>query len=255
MLPIRTTRQYPSERFTVSDDVRTGAANSIDRTQTGVPLANVVIDDLGILAVGANNTLINAATGAELPNANTITYTFTGIAQAVSPIDGTLSTGLADGPRNLVLVVTHASSIVAMTALVTGKDQYGQTMSELFTITATGTSKTANGLKAFKSITTVALTSASNATANTAGLGFGNVLGLSARVALGGFVQGTFNGVKEATQGTFVDAVATAATTTTGDIRGTYTPNGTLDGAKRVTCFYIAKNGPTDADGFGVTQA
>lgn len=245
----------PSHRITVAEDVRSGAANSADRTKVGVPLFNVVYDDLGLPAVGANNTLINASTSTENPNNTTITYTFTGTAIGVSPQDGTLSTGIADVARNVVAVVTHASSIVAMTILVTGRDVYGATMSELLTVTATGTSKTVNGKKAFKRITSIALTSAGDSTSNTVGIGFGDVLGLNYRCAAGGFIQGAFNGVKEATQGTVVDADATTATTTTGDVRGTYDPNGTLDGAKRIVCVYVSKNGPNDSDGFGVTQA
>ena len=254
-LKTRSNTTFPQHRVSVSDNIRTGNAVSPDSTQIGIPLSNVVVDDLGILAVGANNTLISAATGAENPNNATKSYVFTGTAIGVSPQDGTLSTGTADGPRNVVAVVTHASSIVAMTILIVGRDQYGQAMSELLTITATGTSKTANGKKAFKQITRIDLISAGDSTSNTVGIGFGNVLGLSARPVAGGFIQGTFNGTKEATQGTFVDADVTTATTTTGDVRGTYTPNGTLDGAKRVTCIYVSNNGPTNADGFGVTQA
>lgn len=244
-----------SHRITVAEDVRSGAANSADRTKVGVPLFNVVYDDLGTPVVAVTDAFIKAATGAELPNATTTTYTFTGTAIGVSPQDGTYSTGVADVPRNITVAVTHASSIVATTILVTGKDKYGVTMSEAFSITATGTSKSAAGKKAFKSVTTIAITSAGDSTGNTVNIGFGDVLGACYRVAAGGFIHGAFNGVKEATQGTFVDADATTATTTTGDVRGTYDPNGTLDGAKRVVLVYVSKNGPNDSDGFGVTQA
>jgi len=244
---------FPQHRISNSDNIRSGNALPANRTVTGVPMENVVYDDLGLPVIAVADAFIKAATGAELPNNATKTYTFP--ASAVSPTDGTYNSGVADVGRNVVVNVTHATSIVALTVTVTGTDVWGKTMSELFTITATGTTKTVNGKKAFKTITSIAITSAGDSTTDTANVGFGDVLGASYRVRPGAFIQGTFNGTKEATQGTFVEADATTpATTSTGDVRGTYDPNGTLDGAKRVVLIYVAKNGPTDEDGFGVAQ-
>jgi hypothetical protein len=252
-LPTKATTQFPPYRMSVTDDPRSGNAVSADRTQIGVPLGNVVFDDLGTPENADADALIDAATSTELPNAGTITYTFPGSA---SPVDGANADGVLDVPRNITAAASHASSVVAMTILVSGYDQYGVAMTEQLSIAATGTSQAAAGKKAFKRLVSIAITSAGDATANTLDVGFGNVLGLSARVAPGGFLQGTLSGVKEATQGTFVNADGTSpATSTTGDVRGTYTPNGTLNGSNAVGAYYIAKNGPTDADGFGVAQA
>jgi len=241
-----------THRISVAQDIRSGGANPPNRAVSGVPMANLVYETLTAPAVADVDALIKAATSTELPNNETVTYTFPGSA---SPVDGVDSDGVLDVARNIICQTTHASSIVAMTVLVTGRDIYNQVMSELITVAATGTDESDVGKKAFKTITSIAIASAGNAESNTLNVGFGDVLGLSYRLAPGGFIAGGFNGVKEATQGTVVAADATTATTTTGDIRGTYDPNGTLDGTKDVTLTYVAKNGPLDSDGFGVTQA
>lgn len=242
----------PQHRISVTDNMRSGAAVAPDSTVNGVPLNNVVYEDLGTPELADADALVKAATSTELPNAATKTYTFPGSA---SPIDGVNSDGVLDVPRNVTIAVTHATSIVAMSVTFDGYDQYGRRITETLAVTATGTSKTADGKKAFKSLSSVAITSASDATANTLNAGFGDALGLSYRVAPGGFLQGVFDGTKEGTQGTFVNADASTPSATTGDPRGTYDPNGTLDGAKKVEVYYVAFNGPSVEDAFGKAQS
>lgn len=208
--------------------------------------------DFGAPAVGDADGLINDATGTELPNTETVTYTFP--AANVSPTDEALRLGVLDVPRNVVAVVTHGSSVVAMTILVTGLDVYDVEMSELLTITATGTSKTANGLKAFKEITSVAITAAADAEANTLNLGTGDVLGLPFRVDANDLIQARFDNLVDIA--VFVPAVTTdPATTTTGDVRGTINPNGTLDGTKKLGALFKVAGWTTEEEAYGVTQA
>lgn len=200
------------------------------------------------------NALVSAATGAELPNNATITYTTA--TDGVSPLDGTSkptvtsitdvsgtvrSTWPLDVARNVVLTATHGSSLIAMTCLVTGLDQYGQLMSELLTITATGTSKTATGKKAFKNIISYAFASAGNATTNTAGLAWGNSLGLPYRVDAAERVIPLGNAIVDVS-GTVTKADDTTATTSTGDVRGTYLPASACDGTKKYAVWLV----PTD---------
>lgn len=105
---------------------------------------------------------------------------------------------------------------------VTGKDVYGNTIVET---SASGTSMA--GKKAFKTITSVV--PSANITGAT--VGTGDVLGLPM------FLPGTAYVLKElqdgaaATAGTVVAGVSTAATATSGDIRGTYDPNAACNGA------------------------
>lgn len=135
-------------------------------------------------------------------------------------INGALATlGVAtlDVARNVVAAWTNTAVIT-----VTGTDEYGQTIVES---SASGTSFT--GKKAFKTITRVRVS------ANVTGLtvGTGVLLGLPvflpdvpdvAREAVNAAVPGT--------GGTIVAGDQTAATATTGDVRGTYSPNSAPNG-------------------------
>jgi hypothetical protein len=198
------------------------------------------------------DALLVAATSTELPNAETVTYSYP--AANVSPTDAAYRDGDLLVPRNVVAVVTHGSSIVAMTILVTGEDVYGHTMSELLTVTATGTSKTVNGLKAFATITSVAITSAGNAEANTLNLGTGDELGLPFRVDANDLIQGRFNNLVDVT--VFTPAVTTdPATTTTGDVRGTVNPAGTLNGSTNFGVLFAVAGWDTEEEAYGVAQA
>lgn len=196
----------------------------------GVALAPLCYVDLGSPIAANSNAFIVAATGAELPNAATKTYTFP--ASNTSPLDGVNQTGDLDVPRAVSAVVTHATSIVAMTVTVTGKDKNGVTVSEALSVTATGTSKTVNGKKAFASIDSVAISSSGDATANTLNLGFIDVIGLPVALPTAGAVIKELEDGALATAGIVVAADDAKATTTTGDVRGTYDPNSACNGAK-----------------------
>jgi len=138
--------------------------------------ARMHLIDLGAPITLDADGLIKAATSTELPDTETVTYT---IATAgTSPLDGASQTWVLDAPRNITATVTHDSSVVAMTIKVTGKDVFDVEMYEEMSIAATGTSQTAAGLKAFKEVTSVAITAAADAEANTLNLGWGDVLGL-----------------------------------------------------------------------------
>jgi hypothetical protein len=161
-----------------------------------------------------------------------------------------------DVPRNVTIAVTHDTSIVALTVVFSGYDQYGVPMSESLAVTATGTSKTAAGKKAFKYISSIAITAAADATTDTLNCGWGDVLGLPYKLpALSDFfTNGTyFNEVLEATAPTVVAGDTTTATTTTGDVRGTVDTNSAMDGSA-VSVWY--KTDPTsEVTLFGITQA
>lgn len=220
---------------------------------------------LGAVLAVAANALVSAATGAELPNAATITYTAAN--DGVSPIDGAGKPALAavqmadgktysvwplDVPRNAVMSVTHATSIVALSCLVSGFDEYGVAISETLAVTATGTAKTANGKKAFKWILSYAFTSAGDATADTAGIAWGNVLGLRYRASDLTSVMMNNDGKPDGSA-TVVKADDTnPPTATTGDSRGTVTPNSAPDGTKTYAVWQVPSD-PTSVKGlFGI---
>lgn len=254
--------------ITAADDVFMGdaffAGYSPDGRR-GVQMSHILVKDYGAPIAADANYLITAATSTELPNNATITYT--PATNGTSPLDdatrAAVSTIVVNGanvpvfviptPTALVLAVTHGSSIVAMTALVSGYDEYFQPMSELFTITATGTSKSAAGLKAFRYVSSIAFTSAGNATTNTANLGTSDVFGLPIRCAKkGNFIVYVDGNIDAATK---VVADATTATTSTGDVRGTWDPASAADGTKQYVVWMVVADHSTKEAAFGVTQA
>jgi hypothetical protein len=191
--------------------------------------------------------IVAAATSTELPNAATKTYTTaddgtTPFDNAATPAPSTIkdSTGTSrsvwalDVPRNVTIQVTHNSSIVALSVTVTGFDVYGQMLKETLAVTATGTDKSAAGKKAFKSILSIAITSAGNATTDTLNLGWGDVLGLPFKADYKADVlQVHFNDALD-TSATVVAADDATPTATTGDVRGTVDTNSASDGSRVV---------------------
>jgi hypothetical protein len=241
-----------SHNVSTASDVRSGAALNANRSAPrGVPIANLVIESFVPIVADAD-ALIDAATSTELPNATTTTYSFP-VTTAASPQDGANTTGILDVPRNITAAASHGSSVVAMTIVVSGYDVHGAPMKETLSIAATGTSQTATGGKAFKRVTSIAITSAGNATTNTLDIGFGAVLGLTYRPKIGGFIRGRLN-EDSADAGTYTAPIRTTSTATTADVRGMYAYAGTANGTNRFTVLYVADNGPTDADAYGIAQ-
>lgn len=166
--------------------------------------------------------------------------------QACTAVGG-LATGingaLASGG---VCVLAEARAIVAAwtgTAVltVTGTDEYGEAISQS---SASGTSLT--GTKAFKTITGV------STSADITGLtvGTGKVLGLPVFLPGTGVVIRELQDGTAATAGTIVAGVTSAATATTGDVRGTYAPNSNPNGSLSFQLIALLEN----VDGRGVAQ-
>lgn len=235
--------------FTYADELYQGGGNfpPIFGTngRNGAPVNLITKVSLGAPALIVTDGIIKAATTTELPNTETVTYTAAD--RAVSPMDSASVPALATiqpsiggsasvfnlaTPRNLILTVTHGSSVVAMTCVITGYDVWGQKMAELFTITAGTTSKTATGKKAFKTILSIAFTAAGNAEANTANLGWGDVLGLPYALAGKSDIVAWFENDAQVLPTTVVVADSTTATASTGDVRGTIAPTAATDGTK-----------------------
>jgi hypothetical protein len=145
-----------------------------------------------------------------------------------------------DVPRNIIAAWTGTAILT-----VTGTDYYGVPQTE---VSASGTSFT--GKKGFATITGISVSA--NVTVFTSGTG--NVLALPFRVASGGISCPMFNDAVDA--GTFVPPDLTMpATSSTGDVRGTYAPAGTLNGAKFLAILLRAVDNTTQVGSFGVTPA
>jgi hypothetical protein len=136
-------------------------------------------------------------------------------------INGALAaSGVArfDVPRNVVAAWTGTAVLT-----VTGLDEYGAVVVES---SASGTSLA--GKKAFAAVTNV--TTSANITGLT--VGTGQVLGLPIFLPAATSVLVELQDLAAAVAGTVVAGVAATPTATTGDVRGTYTPNATVDGDK-----------------------
>jgi hypothetical protein len=128
-------------------------------------------------------------------------------------------------------------------------------MSEVITVSVAGTAVT--GKKAFFQVS--GATIAGSATAVV--IGTSDVLGLPVRVFNAAYITSVkSNDTLAQDAGTFVAAATATATTTTGDVRGTYTPATASDGTVR-TVMTIALPGiavgpnATRVGALGVTQA
>ena len=184
----------------------------------GSPEVSPKIDgvaDLNVLKLGLG------APAAASANAVATSQAVTVGTSPLALINGALASGgvaTFDVPRNVVAAWTGTSVIT-----VKGTDVDGKPLIES---SASGTSLA--GKKAFKTITSVSF----SADVTGATVGTGDVLGLPV------FLPGTAYVLKElqdgaaATAGTVVAGVSSAATATTGDVRGTYDPNAACDGAK-----------------------
>jgi hypothetical protein len=217
-----------------SDGVRAGRnfANNGTASQPGVFMSPI--------------NVYNIVPDALVTNGICLQQTITGAASAV--INGSLASGgvaTLDVPRN---VIVDAAGAATATLTVTGTDAYGIPMSEA--ITLNGTTAVA-GKKAFKTITGIA----SSATATDIFVGTGDVFGLPIRANSRNYVQTAWNGAF-VTTGTFVGAVATdPATTTTGDVRGTFAPADAADATKRLTLWVFVLDDDTQTGLYGVAQA
>jgi len=216
-----------------SDGVRAGRnfANNGTASEPGVFLSpinvyNVVpaaLDADGICAqqtlAAAGNALINGA----LASSGTVTL---------------------DVPRNVIVDAAGAATAVLT---ITGTDVYGIPMSEAITLNGT---TAVSGKKAFKTITRVA----ASAAATDFFVGTGDVFGLPIRANSRNYVQTAWGGAF-VTTGTFTAADATTATTTTGDVRGTFAPADAADASKRLTLWVFVLDDDTQTGLYGVTQA
>jgi len=209
----------------------------------GRPISFLTKIDLGTPIIAVTNSLIKAATSTEMPNAATKTYV-PGVVTSpldsadlpstttIQTVDGAVLCWKLDVPRGITSTVTHGSSVVAMTVKLTGYDQYRAKMVETHAITATGTSKTVAGKKAFKYLSKIELIAAGDATANTANIGFNNALGLPYKLAeYADLLSVWFNDTVDNATVAKADTTATQ-TAITGDVRGAIVIAGTLDGSK-----------------------
>ena len=210
------------------------------------PLGRIYVwDAIPQAAVTNNIALSQSAAGA-----GAVTLTAGTSAKSVVRTDGTTVIQL-DMPR----AIKVNCSTTARAFTVSGYDYYGQAMSEVITVAIAGTAVT--GKKAFYQVS--GATIAGSATVVL--IGTSDVLGLPVRVTNVSYVASVkSNNTLAQDAGTFVAADTATATTSTGDVRGTYTPATASDGIVRTVMGILLPAiavGPnaTRTGALGVTQA
>lgn len=152
--------------------------------------------------------------------------------QSVVRTDGTTVIQL-DCPR-AVSVTTGSGSPASANFTVSGYDYYGQAMTEVI---ASGTvaSTTTPGKKAFYQISSI---SVSAGTTVAVSVGTTDVLGCPIRFTDAGYIisAGWASALAEDTGTATVADMTNPATSTTGDVRGTYIPSSATNGVRRLVC-------------------
>jgi hypothetical protein len=213
------------------------------------PLGRIYVWDIVPQALAASNIAAVQTTSA------TIALTAGTNTRSVVRQDGVTVIQL-DCPR-AVSIVSGTGTLTNRNVTITGYDYYGQAMSEVI---ATGTvqSTTVNGKKAFFQIASATISGALGATI---AVGTTDILGLPVRVFNVAYIASVkSNNTLAQDAGTFVAAVTAAATTTTGDVRGTYVPATASNGIVRTVMGILLPGiavGPnaTRVGALGVTQA
>lgn len=201
----------------------------------------------------------------KVANNISLAATYTGAASAVLAA-GTSSTAVVrqdgvsviqlDVPRTIS--VTIGAGTIADTAItVSGFDIYGQPMSEVIQ-TGTTQSTAVLGKKAFYQVSSVAV---AGAVGGTVAIGTSNTLGIPVRLTDRGYAARIgWDSALADDAGVLVVADTATATTTTGDVRGTYAPSTDPNGTKRLVMGILLPAiavGPdaTRTGALGVTQA
>lgn len=156
----------------------------------------------------------------------------TGVTAVVDALGVTRYT--ADVPR--AVTITSGGDDHLINFLVRGYDYTGQAMSEAITGANIGA---ATGKKAFMSVVSI---TPSGAAAGTVTAGTADVFGLPVAVLDAGYLsQPKWNNTLAANAGTFVAADTTIpATSTTGDVRGTYAQAGAASNGTRRLVILVA---------------
>ena len=251
--------------YTVS--VSSTASSTTITAHTNVPLDNPSPMDLGIGPLGRiyvwdiipQAIVTNNIAATQTPAAaGSLTLTAGTSVKSVTNASGVTVLQL-DCPRAVQLTTASGTIVTSRNLTVSGYDYYGQAMSEVIA-TGTTSSAVANvaGKKAFFQISGITI-SGSLPVAIT--VGTTDVLGLPVRVFNVSYVASVkSNNTLAQDTGTFVAAATATATTTTGDVRGTYAPATASNGIVRTTMGILLPAiavGPnaTRVGALGVTQA
>jgi hypothetical protein len=235
-------------------------------TATGSALASVIIAGTGGQITFTSNA--NVYTGQRMTISGTLggTGSITGytdpttyILSAVTATSATLLTtasGAVVTTAGTPTGLTYTLGAAPQSVTITGWDQYGQAMSEVIT-SSVAVSTAVSGKKAFYQVLSVNI---AGATGTSITVGTNQLLGIPVRVTSGVYIchVGWDSGFA-IDSGSLVVADSATATTTTGDVRGTFSPSNAPNGIKRLVLGVMLPGiaaGPnaTRIGAFGVNQ-
>jgi hypothetical protein len=199
-------------------------------------------------------------TGSITGYSNPTTYILSAVTATTATLLTTAS-GAVASVAGTISGLTFTLGAAPRTVTVSGYDYYGQAMSEAIT-SSSSVSTAVSGNKAFYQISSVAINGAPGTSVT---VGTTDKLGMPVRVFDAGYMirVGWNNTLANDTGGNSAFTAAdmtTPATTTTGDVRGTYIPSTASNGIKRlVACIALpgiaAGPNATRTGALGVTQA
>ena len=216
---VNNSQTVTSTTLTFSGDGNLGDPSPMD---LGVgPLGRVYVWDF----VPQTLQTANIAASQTASGAGAVTLTAGTSAKSVVRADGTTVVQL-NTPR--ALQINTSTSARAIT--ISGYDYFGQSMTETITVSVAGTP--VNGKKAFYQVASATI----NGSATAVTIGTTDIFGLPVRVIDAGYVVKVgWNNTLAQDAGTLVVADMTnPATSTTGDVRGTYLPSSASNGVKRL---------------------
>jgi hypothetical protein len=236
-------------------------------TATGSALASVATTGTGgqisytsnaSVFTGQRVTVSGTAggTGSITGYTNPTTYILTAVTATTATLTTTAGAAVAS-VAGTITGLTFTLGAAPQTVTVSGFDYYGQAMSEAITSSA-AVSTAVNGKKAFYLVSSI---TTSGATGTALTVGTTDILGLPVRVANVAYVASVkSNNALAQDGGNFTAADTATATTTTGDVRGTYAPATASDGIVRTVMGVLLPAiavGPnaTRVGALGVTQA
>jgi len=242
----------------VSVTTSTAAASTLSSVVIANTTGGITFTSQAGLVTGQRLTISGTlgGTGTITGYTNPTTYILTAVTATSATLTTTAGAAVvttAGTPTGL----TYTLGVAPATITVSGYDYYGQAMSEAITSSA-AVSTAVNGKKAFYQISGI---TTSGATGTALTVGTTDILGIPVRVANVAYVGSVrTNSTLAQDTGTFVAADTATATTTTGDVRGTYVPGTASNGIVRTVMGVLLPGiavGPnsTRVGALGVTQA
>ncbi len=232
----------------------TATANNIAGAQTATASTALTLRSASATGITAGVTITNALTGATVTGLLAIDSAMTTVSFGSA---GTIQ--IWDPTKALARNITITSNANDTSGVYTvrGYDLYGFPLSEAITGAngTSGTTAVSSGAKAFKYVASVTPTGTVNSTA--VAVGVGDVVGLPLRADRFSELLLTLGNTSIIASTGFTAAVTTTATTTSGDIRGTYSLQTASNGVLRFTAkqFPLPSNVSSTAGLTGVTQA